>query len=135
MIELSKLCITLKASLMEALKAAYRYMEAGSPQEDSGAGEESKPNLAGPIAILSFILFVVVGIITLILCVRCKQRNVIEREKKGDLINYKIPLGQNLIANEGIRGRLNDVSTGSPNIAAWDLETNAVAAEKYLTAI
>ena len=115
---------TLKNLLFSIAHSTETWLEAkfGSENGDS-------PNIAGLIAILSFILLLCLGVICLVICVKRKEKNARKNKKTENSDDYNSPLG----FNGGLGGRLNDVSTGSADIPGWSKEKNVVSAEKYIT--
>ena len=91
----------------------------------------------GGFIILGIIGIILLLVVIMVMYLKCRQRNAqLERSKnKGTLsINYKVntPLPGETI---DIRGKLYDVSTGSPDIPGWDQEKDVVRAEKLIGAI
>ena len=123
----------MKALMMSFTENVSAFLSESAYTQNGENGDKSK--IAGPIAILSFILIVIVGVSCLIFCAKRREKDSIKRQRNGGLINYNIPLGKNLANTGGLQGHLNNVSTGSPDIPEWDKEKNVVTAEKYLTTI
>ena len=108
-----------------------------SPQ-DFGVGEsqnlqDSQDSKGSGIVIYIFLGMFVVGILSLVIYLKCCVRQPTRPQTPQK--DYKIVMFDGSKEQVDIKMRLNDVSTGSPDIPGWDQEKDVVKAEKLIGAV
>lgn len=91
--------------------------------------DNSGDSHSSSIVIVIFICMFVVGMIALFIYNRCCVKKTTNSSTSSK--NYRIKM----IDGNDIKMRLNDVSTGSPDVPGWDQEKDVVKAERMIGAI
>ena len=99
---------------------------------------DDKGSSKSGIIVLIFFAVIMVSVLALVIYFKCTSARRQPPSRAGgagggNSIDYKVKLiepGMKL----DIKGRLNDISTGSPDIPGWDQEKDVVKAERMITA-
>ena len=107
------------------------------PQEgqlgETQSVRDSQDTRGGGVVIYIFLGMFLLGILGLVIYLKCCIRQPTRAQAPQK--DYKIMMFDGSKEQVDIKMRLNDVSTGSPDIPGWDQEKDVVKAEKFIGAV
>lgn len=115
------------------LQESSRGSSQGVEDGDSQDLQDSQESKGTGVVIYIFLGMFLLGILSLIVYLKCCVRQTARAQAPQK--DYKIVMFDGSKEQVDIKMRLNDVSTGSPDIPGWDQEKDVVKAEKMIGAV
>ena len=116
-------------SLEESSHDSPKDFEVGESQ----GLQDSQDSKGSGIVIYIFLGMFLLGLLSLLIYLKCCTRQTTRNQTPQK--DYKIMMFDGSKEQVDIKMRLNDVSTGSPDIPGWDQEKDVVKAEKMIGAV